>query len=88
MSVPRTNCPHCQGPRTFDAAGRLRCVPCRNLAAQENGVNRKRKGQGLPPLEKQAKAPWLPVWADQSSPEIVQAVREGLAASRRLGIKA
>jgi hypothetical protein len=36
-------------------------------------------------VAKPLKAPWEPVWAAQSTPEIVAAVREARAAQRRLG---
>lgn len=37
-------------------------------------------------VTKPPKPPWEPVWAAQSTPEIVAAVREARAAQRRLGV--
>lgn len=92
-------CSKCGGPKDYpykikSGTTYYRCRPCLLAATgewkAENQPKYRHQGKArkhcAPAAEKQPKAPWEPVWAAQSTPEIVAAVREARAAQRRLGV--
>lgn len=75
-------CPKCSPcAKTIEAINRriANGVGYRNRVSDSQAQQRRILAVAKPP-----KPPWEPVWAAQSTPEIVAAVREARAAQRRL----
>lgn len=92
-------CSKCGGPKDYpyrakSGATYYRCKSCAQASTTEwkaeNQPKYRHVGKAKKPcepvIEKEPKAPWEPVWAAQSTPEIVAAVREARAAQRRLEV--
>jgi hypothetical protein len=94
VKYPKTICDLCGAPKTLrfypsSKTSQWRCKPCDVDKDRErrNAIKAGLASQKKIPRAKPVKPIWQPVWAAQSPPEIVAAIRDYRRAIKSLGVR-